>query len=78
MAKAIQLSIQEDLLEQVDRAVKSLHKTRSALVAEALVRYLQWLEARALERRHISGYRKRPVLTGEYTDWEKEQVWPEP
>lgn len=78
MAKAIQLSIQEGLLAQVDRATRSLHKTRSALVAEALVRYLQWLETRAMERRHVAGYRNKPVRPGEFAGWEREQVWPEP
>lgn len=78
MAKAIQLSIHEGLLTQVDRATKSLRKTRSALVAEALVRYLKWLETRVLEQRHIDGYRKKPVQSSEFAGWEKEQVWPEP
>ena len=77
MAKAIQLSIQEDLLAQVDRVTRSLHKTRSAVVAEALVRYLRWLETRTLERRHMDGYRKKPVRQDEFAGWEKEQVWPE-
>lgn len=78
MAKAIQLSIHEGLLAQVDRATKSLRKTRSALVAEALIRYLRWLETRALEQRHRDGYQKKPVQSDEFGGWEKEQVWPEP
>lgn len=65
------------MLVKVDKAMKVLHKTRSALVAEALVRYLQWLEVRALEKRQIEGYRKHPVRPEEFSSWDKEQVWPE-
>lgn len=77
MAKAIQLSIQNDLLDKIDHAARRLGESRSRFVAEALVRYLSFLETRLLEQKQVAGYRKKPVKKDEFTDWEGEQVWPE-
>lgn len=77
MAYNVQISIREDLLSQVDQVTKKLGKTRSSLIADALKRYLNALEVRSLEERHIQGYRKKPVQTDEFGDWTREQKWPE-
>lgn len=76
MVKNIQISIQENLLAAVDRAMGHVKMTRSALIAAALKNYLRFLETRLLEQRHAEGYGKKPVRRGEFDGWEKEQVWP--
>lgn len=77
MVRNVQISIRSDLLTDVDEATKRLGKSRSALIAEALRRYLGFLETHALEKRHIEGYREKPVRRAEFDDWSGEQVWPE-
>lgn len=32
---------------------------------------------RELEEKHRQGYMKKPVMQGEFSDWEEEQAWPE-
>ena len=34
----------------------------------------EWVE---LERKHKEGYLLKPVMSGEFSDWEDEQVWVE-
>lgn len=75
--KTIQMTLDEDLVLRVDRAVKKLETTRSAFTREALREALKRLSTAELERRHRAGYRKAPVRKGEFDDWEREQVWPD-
>jgi len=76
--KTVQMTIDESLIAEVDRAVRKLGTTRSAFARQALRDALNRLSERAKEQRQIEGYRKKPVKRGEFTKWEKEQVWPEP
>jgi len=78
MAHNIQISIQPELLAQVDQTVKKVGKNRSAFIAEALRAYLNLLKTRWLEKRHIQGYRKGPAVPEEFDIWPKEQAWPDP
>ncbi|MBI2981243.1 MAG: ribbon-helix-helix protein, CopG family [Deltaproteobacteria bacterium] len=78
MAHNIQISIQPELLSQVDQTVKKMGKNRSAFIAEALRSYLSLLKTRWLEKQHIQGYRKSPTVPEEFDIWPKEQVWPDP
>ncbi len=75
--KAIQMTLDEDLVTAVDRAAKQLGTTRSAFTREALRSALERLRARELERRHREGYARKPVKKGEFSGWEREQVWPD-
>jgi metal-responsive CopG/Arc/MetJ family transcriptional regulator len=75
--KTVQMTLDESLVQQVDRAAQSLGTTRSAFTRDALRAALSNLRERELERRHRVGYEKKPVLPGEFSDWEAEQVWPE-
>ena len=73
--RTVQITIDEELVEQVDRAVKKLGTTRSAFTRMALKDALEDLRVAELERRHREGYRRSPVQAGEFSDWEDEQVW---
>ncbi len=74
--KTIQMTIEQNLLQQVDEAVARLGTTRSAFTRDALREALERLVTRALEEQHKKGYERHPVEPAEFDDWEAEQVWP--
>ena len=76
--KTIQMTIDEQLLEQVDNAVSELQINRSAFIRNALHLALQELHIHKLEAQQARGYRRQPVATTELAEWEPEQVWGEP
>lgn len=76
--KVIQMTIDEPLLDEIDRLVETLHTTRSAFVRAALKAALRRQRIRELERRDAEGYARRPVEPGEFDVWEDEQVWEDP
>ena len=73
--KTVQMTLDEDLVSAVDRAVRRLKTTRSAFAREALRAALQSLAARELDRRHREGYLKKPAGKDEFAIWEKEHAW---
>ena len=73
--QTVQMTLDEDLVAEVDEAIKTLGTTRSAFTREALRLALARLRERELERRHREGYERTPVQPGEFSDWEGEQVW---
>jgi metal-responsive CopG/Arc/MetJ family transcriptional regulator len=75
--KTVQMTLEETLVEQVDRAAEALGTTRSGFTRDALRSALSDLRQRELERRHREGYERKPVRPGEFSDWEAEQVWPD-
>jgi metal-responsive CopG/Arc/MetJ family transcriptional regulator len=75
--KAIELTIEESLLAEIDEATRSLSMTRDDFVRTALERALSQREIIALERQHAQGYERHPVTPGEFDHWETEQVWEE-
>jgi metal-responsive CopG/Arc/MetJ family transcriptional regulator len=72
------MTLDEDLVEAVDRTARKLGKSRSAFAREALREALAREHARSLERKHRHGYSRQPVRAGEFDAWEPEQVWIEP
>ncbi|MGH9369773.1 MAG: CopG family transcriptional regulator [Thermoanaerobaculia bacterium] len=76
--RTVQMTLDEDLVEAVDRAARRLGKSRSAFAREALRDALARVRARALEEKHRAGYKVKPIRRGEFSVWESEQVWPEP
>lgn len=73
--KTIQMTLEEDLLREVDRTVKKLRTSRSGLIRTSLRQYLKTLTERVLEDQHREGYAGRPVRKGEFDAWETEQEW---
>ena len=75
--KTIQMTIEEALLAQVDQASHSLGVARSAFIRQALELALHERKIAELEQKQITGYQRYPVVTGEFDQWESEQVWEE-
>lgn len=75
--KTVQMTLDESLVEQVDRVAQSLGTTRSAFTRDALRAALTDVQERELERRHRAGYERHPVQPGEIGDWGDEQIWPD-
>lgn len=76
--RTIQMTLEENLLAEVDRTAKKMGTTRSAFARQALRLALTQLKAQEKEQRHREGYARKPVRQGEFSGWENEQVWPEP
>jgi metal-responsive CopG/Arc/MetJ family transcriptional regulator len=76
--KTVQMTLDEELVEAVDRAVRKLGTSRSAFTRAALEEALGRVRARAQEQKHRDGYRRQPVKRGEFNVWEAEQAWTEP
>ncbi len=75
--KTIQMTIDEELLQEVDTAVNNLGTSRSAFMREALQQALRQMRIANLERQHVAGYEQYPVKPGEFDIWQEEQVWEE-
>ena len=73
--RTIQMTLDEELVESVDRIVEELKTTRSAFTRNALREALDRLNIRRLEEKHRKGYEAHPVEKGEFSVWENEQVW---
>jgi metal-responsive CopG/Arc/MetJ family transcriptional regulator len=54
--KTVQMTLDEDLVKEVDRLAKRLKTTRSAFAREALRLALERHKVADLERRHREGY----------------------
>jgi metal-responsive CopG/Arc/MetJ family transcriptional regulator len=76
--RTVQLTLDEELVDAVDRMVKRLGTTRSGFTREALRAALVRSKERAMERKHREGYLRKQPKRGEFKVWEKEQVWGEP
>jgi metal-responsive CopG/Arc/MetJ family transcriptional regulator len=76
--KTVQMTLDENLVANVDRVVKRLGTTRSAFTRQALKNALKEIRITELEQRHCEGYKRKPVKRKEFEDWEAEQVWVEP
>lgn len=75
--KTVQMTLDEELVQAVDKAAKRLGTTRSGFAREALRQALTQLRERELEQQHRTGYERRPVKPEEFSVWEREQVWPD-
>ena len=69
------MTLDDDLVDQVDQVVKTMETTRSAFARDALRQALKQFEVHELEKKHREGYKKFPVNNEEFQDWEDEQVW---
>ena len=73
--KTIQMTLDDELVERVDKVVKKLHSSRSAFTREALRDALEKHYALLMEQKHRQGYRKNPIGQNEFSIWEDEQDW---
>ncbi|MFC1840284.1 ribbon-helix-helix domain-containing protein [Thermodesulfobacteriota bacterium] len=73
--RTIQMTLEDDLVEDVDRISKQLNTNRSAFTRKALREALNRYNIKEMERRHSQGYKQYPVNTHEFSVWENEQAW---
>jgi metal-responsive CopG/Arc/MetJ family transcriptional regulator len=73
--RTVQMTLDDDLVEAVDRVSRQLHTSRSAFTRKALREALSRYDIEELERKHRQGYRQHPVSGDEFSVWETEQVW---
>ncbi|MBW1773259.1 MAG: ribbon-helix-helix protein, CopG family [Deltaproteobacteria bacterium] len=73
--RTIQMTLDENLVESVDKLAKELKTTRSAFTRDALSEAVDRIRAKRLEEEHRKGYERRPVGNDEFSEWEEEQDW---
>ena len=73
--RTIQMTLDDELVELVDKIIKELKTTRSAFTRQALQEAIDRLNTRLLEEKHRKGYELHPVNKGEFSVWENEQDW---
>lgn len=59
--RTIQMTLDDELLQSVDKVVKELKTTRSAFTRDALRDAINSLNIRLLEEKHRRGYELHPV-----------------
>lgn len=75
MMKTIQMTIDDDLLTEVDQATATLQTNRSAFIRSALHLALRHYRIEQLEHQHAAGYARLPIAPDEFDVWEAEQQW---
>lgn len=73
--RTVQMTLDRELVDAVDKAARRLGTTRSAFTRRALREALKQVHLKALEEKQRRGYATRPVRRGEFDSWESEQVW---
>lgn len=73
--RTIQMTLEDDLVQTVDKIVKQMHTTRSAFTRAALRDAINNYKTTQLEQKHRKGYEKQPVSKEEFSVWENEQEW---
>jgi metal-responsive CopG/Arc/MetJ family transcriptional regulator len=69
------MTLEDDLVQTVDKIVKQMHTTRSAFTRAALKDAIYNFKITQLEQKHRKGYEKQPVSKEEFSVWENEQEW---
>ncbi len=75
--KTVQMTLDDELVKEVDRVVKRIHTSRSAFTRKALRDALARDSIEQLEIKHRRGYEQSPVAASEFSVWEEEQSWGE-
>ena len=73
--RTIQMTLDDHLVEAVDRVSKELHTSRSAFTRKALQDALARYQLEQMEHKHRRGYEQNPVSAEEFSVWETEQAW---
>ena len=75
--KAIQVTFEEELLEQLDRRPEVRERGRSAVLRELTAAYLAEKRSEDIARLYREAYTKFPQTDEELEGWESVQAWPE-
>ncbi|MCX6993017.1 MAG: ribbon-helix-helix domain-containing protein [Kiritimatiellaeota bacterium] len=73
--RTIQMTLDDELVKNVDLVVRETKTTRSAFTRDALRLAIHRTKVLELEQKHRMGYAGRPVANREFDVWVKEQEW---
>ncbi len=73
--KTVQMTMEEELVDSVDKIAKILNTSRSAFTRRALRDAIKRYQIECLEEKHRKGYEQNPVHDGEFDLSEEDQVW---
>jgi len=73
--KNVQISFDENLLDAVDRFAASAKISRSAIIREALSRWLQEREIKEFEEQWIQSIKNNPDDSKDAEIWVQAQEW---
>jgi metal-responsive CopG/Arc/MetJ family transcriptional regulator len=77
-ARSVQISLDEDLLKEVDQHPESRERGRSAVIARALRLYLELQRRREVDAAYERAYAGRAdEVLDEFADLLGKQAWPE-
>jgi len=74
--KAIQITIEPELLAKIDNDNETKKKGRSAFLRHAAQYYLRQKRLESISRQYSTGYARGVTKDSDLTSWEDEQVWP--
>ncbi len=75
--RTVQMTLDDDLVKEVDRVAKEMKTTRSAFTRAALQAAIKDLKLKRLEKKHRKGYERYPAAKDEFGVWHDEQAWGE-
>lgn len=73
--RTVQMTLDDTLIDAVDRVAKELNTNRSAFTRKALQDALVRYKLEQQEIKHRRGYEKDPVSPDEFSVWQAEQAW---
>lgn len=76
MSKVIAVRLEDDVLEDIDRARDRSGLTRAAVLKEALVLWLEERAYRGALHCDKDGYSRQPVRADEFRPVLRAQIWP--
>ena len=74
--KAIQITVDEDLLAELEAAEEVRKRGRSAVFRQAVREYLRRSRRAAIESQYRRAYGTKPGLGDEFEGWQDEGEWP--
>ncbi len=73
--KRINITLEDNLLEEIDRAVRMLNKSRSAFLRDCAKIQLRKLKFAEMDRQYAESYANLPLQPDELDDWSEVQDW---
>jgi metal-responsive CopG/Arc/MetJ family transcriptional regulator len=73
--RTVQMTLDDTLIDAVDRVAKEQNTNRSAFTRKALQDALVRYKLEQQEIKHRRGYEKDPVSPDEFSVWQAEQAW---
>ncbi len=73
--RTVQMTLDNRLVDEVDRVSKEMSTSRSAFTRDALRAFLDSIMVAQQEQQHRRGYETIPADQSSQVDWEDEQQW---